>query len=144
MKTFLHYTKEKQLDEGIMSALGDAVGAAGRIGGKVLDVAGKVGSAMTGDTAKNIGGILGGKDGKLSTTLSALGDRKEQQEQKRQRCKRLRANEIPRAQRELQKAQNALNTASTSGGSTSDAQSDVDYWTEELDELQNDLKKYKC
>lgn len=144
MKTFLHYTKEKELDEGIMSTLGGVAGAAGRIGGEVLDVAGSVGQAMTGDTAKTTGGILGGKDGKGSTTLSALGDRKERQEQKRQRCKRLRANEIPRAQRELRKAENDLNAATISGGSTSDAQSDVDYWIDELKELQNDIRKNKC
>jgi hypothetical protein len=125
MKTFLHFTKEKELDESILGAIGSGVGAA------VKGVTG-VAKALTGEKAKTIGGILGGKDGKLSTSLSAISDAEENKIIKRKKCRNLKTIEIPRARKELQKAQNASDDEN------------IDYWTNELQELDDELTKLKC
>lgn len=79
MKTFLHYTKQKELDEGFMSALGGVasgvVRGAKRVGGVVSNVA----SALSSEKAQSIGAMLGGKTGKFSDAIKVFGDMKEKQ-----------------------------------------------------------------
>jgi hypothetical protein len=125
MKTFLHFTKEKELDESILGAIGSGVGAA------VKGVTG-VAKALTGEKAKTIGGILGGKDGKLSTSLSAISDAEENKIIKRKKCRNLKTKEIPRAETQLLNAQAAGNAV------------DVAYWSNELQELDAELDELKC
>lgn len=72
MKTFLHYTKQKELDEGFMSALGGVasgvVRGAMRVGRGVSNVA----SALSSERAQSIGAMLGGKTGKVTDAIKAF------------------------------------------------------------------------
>ena len=77
MKTFLHYTKEKELHEqGIMSRIGSfaggAVTAAKKFGGVLNTVGNTVSGAL--ETGKKIGQVLGGKDGKIGTSIQGVAD----------------------------------------------------------------------
>jgi hypothetical protein len=113
------------MNEGILDTIGSAVGTAAKVGSGIV-------GALTSDKAQTIGGILGGKDGKLSTSLGAIRSAEENKIMKRKKCKNLKTIEIPRAQRELTKAQAAGNS------------DDVDYWTNEQQELEDEFSKLKC
>jgi hypothetical protein len=108
-----------------LGAIGSGVGAA------VKGVTG-VAKALTGEKAKTIGGILGGKDGKLSTSLSAISDAEENKIIKRKKCRNLKTKEIPRAETQLLNAQAAKNSV------------EVAYWSNELQELDAELDELKC
>ena len=124
MKTFLHYTKEKELDEGFM----DRVRAGAE---KVGDTAEKIGSAINTVRKNPFMGLL--KKGAGGAAIGqAFGDYATQRKENRERCLRIKSREYKRIER-------LRDDAKTSG-----ATEDESYYNDALDDLKKEYKELKC